>query len=236
MFIIGILLLIGNTSFAQESQSTYSQCQAFVSSVFRNYNLPLPGTDGFPVLGDFNLENYDQEKPEFTILTTPIEIQKQQLYLRKLRFITPKDHLRFEGKILPDGSYTLVVSEIDPEVITREQNPYKQTVRSMLDKQTPFVHAFHFSKDCEFSSYHIRKHPRFYREGFFISTNSQCVFDEPEGVNEPEEEEGLAVHMLLSHAPLPQNNSIRNRPSNYVILKYQNYYRGLCALAQKTNI
>ena len=225
MFIIGILLLIGNTSFAQESQSTYSQCQAFVSSVFRQYNLPLPETDEFPAFEDFDLENYDQEKPEFTIVTTPIEIQRQQF--PKKQFIIPKkDHLQFEGKILEDGSYTLVVSEIDPEVITLEQNPYKQTVRSILDKKTPFVHVFLFSKDCEFSSYHIRKRPGLERKGWFVSADSQCEFDEPR------KKQGLTAHILLPHVLGYKLLT----PSNYMILKYPNYYRGLCALAEKTNI
>ena len=225
MFLIGILLLIGNTSFAQESPNTHSQCQAFVASVFRSYDLPLPETAGFPVLGDFDLENYDQEKPEFTIVTTPIEIQRQQ-FPKKQFIIQKKNHLQFEGKVLEDGSYTLVVSEIDPEVITREQNPYMQSFYHITKMETPLVHAFHFSKDCEFNSYNVRKPPGLERKGWFVSADSQCEF------GEPRKKQGLTAHILLPHVLSYRLLT----PSNYMILKYPNYYRGLCALAEKTNI
>ena len=235
MILIGILLFIGNMSVAQESQSSpvNSKCQAFVSSIFEHYGLPLPGTNEFPVHGDFDLENYDQEKPEFTIMTTPIEIQKQDFSMRTLEIMSQEsiykseDHLKFEGKVLADGSYAFAVSEINPQAQTSEENPYMQTIFSIPDMETPLAHVFRFSKDCEFLSYHIHKEPTMKRTGFRVSTNSQCIFDEPVPG------EGLTAHELIATGNY--NYMLLNPERRYAILYYPDYYRGICTLAKNTN-
>lgn len=228
--LIGFLLflLVGNTSFAQENQSTHSQCQTFVSSIFSKYGLPHPETNEFPTLGGFDLENYRQEKPEFTIMTTSIEIQKQSpsLFIQLPPIVKSEYHLQFKGKILKNGSYAFAVLEIDPSSLDREQNPYMQTLYSIANINTPLVHVFHFSKDCEFSTYHIRRQPGFNKKGFFVSANSQCVFDEPAGG------QGLTAYIL--HGAVAEQNLLSTK--EYMSLKHPNYYRGLCALAEKTKI
>lgn len=77
IIIIVVLLCTGNIGFSLESQDfdTSSKLQKFVSRVFEYYDLPLPETEEFPGYEDFELTNYNQEKPEFSIMTTPIGIQ-----------------------------------------------------------------------------------------------------------------------------------------------------------------
>lgn len=229
MRIIGMLLLLtGNISFGLEQP--VSQCQSFVARVFDRYGLPLPGTEGFPSYKDFNLVNYDQEKPEFEIMTIPVEIKRQPLYFLEGTFIVEqKDHLKFEGKNLDDGSYELVVSEIDPR---SQQSRYMQSLLSIRTIRTPLVHNFHFSEDCEFNEYraHQLDVSALKGNGFLVSANAQCEFDEPK------KGEDLTARILVSLGPTLMQIIVKPVQDNYVILEYPHYYRGLCALAKNNEL
>ena len=125
-------------------------------------------------------EKFNQEKPEFIITTQPMEIQKQPLYqqMQGTYIIKPKDHLKFEEKVLEDGSSIFTISEIDPAYQVLHQNPYMKNFNNFLKIEQPLVHTFRFSKDCDFDTYLIHKFPSLDKKGFFVSANSQCEFDE----------------------------------------------------------
>ena len=220
MILIGMLLFIGNMSVAQESQSSpvNSKCQAFVSSIFEYYGLPLPGTNGFPVYGHFNLENYDQEKPEFTIMTTPIEIQKQTSGLQRSPY-KAQERLEFEGKVLESGIYEFTISEIKYPL--RHRHIYNEK---------PVTYTFNFSKDCKFSSYVILKKPTMNSTGFHVDTNAQCEFYAPK-----RDVLVLTAYELATTASLDYPYEINDPNKHYVVLPYTTYYIELCTLAKNTN-
>ena len=162
IIIIAGLLLFGNIGFSLEEPQgldTTSRYQSLVSRVFKYYNLPLPGTENFPTYGEFNLSGFNNEKPEFSVMTTPMIIKPKSLAWRVLgKYLPGEYHLRFEGKILDDGGYQLEVQE------TKFSNRNIQF--------PPAIHRFHFSSDDSFQGYHVRQEPisineADYLEGFF---------------------------------------------------------------------
>ena len=219
-----VLFFTGSISFAQETQ-TVSKCQSFISSVFGKYNLPLPEGNALPLYVDSNLEKYNQEKPEFMVVTWPIEIKKQAPYIIKDTLIVKnKDQLKIEGKILEDGSYALVVSEIDSR---SKPVPNIKVFYNYLDVPMPLIHTFHFSENCEFNSYHVRQQAGFNMrdKGFYVSANMQCEFNEPGTSGED-----LTAHIIPARGL--NYKKLISGTKDYMILKYPGYYRGLCALAK----
>lgn len=229
MMIISILLLLtGNMSFARipPAIQTVSKCQSFVSAVFDKYGLPQPETGVFPVHGDFDLENYNQGKPEFMVMTTPREINKRAPDLAKNTFKQRDHHLKFEGKVLEDGSYGLTVWEIAPKFQQQKIAKHEEVLYKILDIR-PIVHTFHFSEECEFKEYLVARSAGINKDGFHVSANSQCEFKEPI----KKRGEALAAHILQASGY--NYNFLLNE--DYIILEYPHYYRGLCDLARDNN-
>lgn len=223
------LLLAGNTVSALDVQNAHiiSKCQGFIYTMFNEYGLPLPGMGAFPVHGDFKLEKFNQEKPEFTITTRPMEIKKQPLYqqMKSDRYIiTPKNHLKFEADILEDGNYTIKISEINPAYQTIQH--MNSSLIDALKIETPLVHTFHFSNNCDFITYDIGKQAGADQKGFYVSANSQCEFDEPHKT-----ESELTAHILYPNSNNPTFLR-RGSASDYMFLRHPNYYRELCAVAK----
>lgn len=234
-----VLLFTGNMSVATtgvvlnpQTGHPFSRCQNVVYNMFHEYGLPFPGIGILPlgIYGSFNLQNLNSEKPEFTITTEPIEINKRSQYqelTNSRRTIILKDHLRFEGKVLNDGSYVLIISEIHPLYQKLGQhNFFIKDFSNTLRVEPPIVHTFHFSNNCEFNTYSIGKQAGVNTKGFYVAANSQCEFDEPHKV-----EFGLTAHILY---PTSQSQPFRIiKISEYTILDYPNYYKNLCAIAKK---
>ena len=141
-------------------------------------------------------------------------------------------HLKFEGKILNDGSYVSIVTEVLP-VVPAEEGKYRNTLTM------PLVHTFHFSENCDFNEYQVKQQAIYFKEtGFFVSANSQCLFDE----SRKSPGDGLTAYILEKNKE--EEASLVTRfgdaildivPANYMILTNPVYYRELCYLAQKNN-
>ena len=258
LVLIVVLALCGHMSFSLESQGfeTNSQCQNFVSSVFRYYGLTAPEMSG-SYYDEANLEKYDQEKPEFVVTKTMV-LRKGYIGNLIYKYKDKKDETRvtFTGKIVEDGNYIFIIREEDPR-------KYFNGI-FILPLNLTIDHSFHFTNDCNFQKYFVQGFPKIAhgrKKGFYVSADSQCKFDEP--INSVT---GLTAHIipslkkkvfikkkafinlvdiqkkgLDSYAKKDKKKKdtegrifIPEEPSDYMILKYPGYYRGLCSLAKES--
>ena len=223
IIIIGVLLLNGNMGFSMEKHGfkIHSKCQGFVLDIFEQY--------GLLVLAKRRTSIMVQEKPIFSVTTSPINIpQKKSKYVqlqeaayqRKKVLNTGEVKLVFEGKTSNSGGYLFTVNEVNPKMT--------YVYRKKLQERPALIHTFSFSSDCKFLQYKVQKVPdsimvypsSIEDRGFYISADSTCTF------NEPTSEGGDTLTAYLGLHP---------HGSKYVILKHPSYYRGLCALAKRAN-
>ena len=181
---LAIALLV----FTTISSFAGSKCQEFVAGLFKRYDLPLPGTKSFPFLGNFNLEKFDQSKPEFTIGTQPIETRRSMEYFDNeltLQKYPQKYSLVFSGRVNQDGTFLFTLSE---ELAERpfiddfgeKGDKSKKIFKKNIKRDSKFYHKFTFSKDCKFEGYTVEQTSSLIsRYGFRVSADKGCKFDEP---------------------------------------------------------
>lgn len=231
---ITLIVLTTNTSFAA------SKCQDFVKAIFNQYGLSLPGTSNFPAHGNFNLENFDQFMPEFTITTTPRKVSKESSKYKKAKLITRKDHLFFSGKVIEDGTYQFIVAEIRPEP---KRGLGENNIDMIFDKPQPITHRFMFSKDCKFKGYAVNMLPpalSIKKAGFEVSADNACKFDDPApqpGKLNAHKVGGRKTFITTSKLNLSKGGLLKKETKmteDYISLMYPDYYRKLCALAKES--
>ena len=205
--------------FLKSVQTVKILCPVFL----RNMICRFPGTEEFPNYAA-EIEKYDQENPEFLVVTTPMEIPQKKSSGRASANSIEAVHLMFMGEMLKDGSYEFTIAEIEP--VSAKQHTH---INKFIDREQPVEHKFRFSNDCRFQEYHIRRASslNFKKTGFFVSADSNCEFNEPQ----KQESGGLTAYLDELNSQV-SGLPVRLRKPDYFIFKYPAYYRGLCALAK----
>ncbi len=196
MYQLFIIVFVSFATLKATADSYKSRkCKDFVQRILRHHGFPAPGSRSFPrsSQGEIDLTKFNQEKPEFTIETTPIRINKGVKVPAKVPFaLTSIPRFRpysyvtnaylFRGRILKDGSYEFLMAEMNP------QNLSASSIPDRLKEPQPIVHKFHFSKECSLQNYQVNqpRSPLNFKEdseddiGFHASADGNCVFSETE--------------------------------------------------------
>ena len=189
-----------------KDQTSYKgrKCKDFVHRVFKHYGLPaIPANRSFPHSSNrkVDLTKFNQGKPEFIIETTSLKIDKGlgvpdsghlpvalKMSERKYNGLPHTKSIRFEGRILKDGRYELLITEINPSSLSAS------SLSNRLEEDQPITHRFRFSNQCSFLKYEVHQ-PRSplefegdygdgYKRGFDLSSDEKCVFDEAKNMDE----------------------------------------------------
>ncbi len=241
---------------------TGRECKDFILRVFKHYGLPtIPANRSFPHSpnGKLDLTKFNQGKPEFTIETTPISIDKGvgvpgtghlphalRMSDPKLNPYPFKKRVRFKGQILKNGNYELLITEMSHQSVSAS------SISNRLEESQPITHKFRFSNQCSFQKYQVHQ-PRSpmefeddygdgYKRGFNLSSDKKCVFDEIK--NESKRRSYIRVMSQNGLRYDGEKNLERKNERAEIMMKEEKnvatftlhpyYYWNVCGLAKST--